>query len=411
MTTARIELPPKLLKVFGPPRGSLRYRGAYGGRGSGKSFTFAKMAAIWGVVEPLRILCTRELQDSIKESFHAELKNAIASEPWLAAAYDVGIDYLRGRLPGRDKQTEFLFKGLRHNIGSIKSTAQIDLCIVEEAEDVPEASWRDLEPTIRAEKSEIWVIWNPRKDGSPVDQRFRKTVPPRSRIVEMNYTDNPWFPSVLEEQRQHQQKTLDPETYRHIWLGAYLQHSKASIFANKWRVAEFEPGHGWNGPYYGLDFGFAQDPTAAVKCWIYENRLYIEQECGGVGVELDDTAPMLIEAMPGIERHVIRADNARPESISHLKRKGLPMITPCVKGKGSVEDGIQHMKAYDEIVVHPRCANVQDELANYSYKVDRLTGDVLPVIVDAWNHYIDAIRYAIEPVMKNKGVDIWRKII
>lgn len=411
MTTARIELPPKLLKVFGPPRGSLRYRGAYGGRGSGKSFSFAKMAAIWGVVEPLRILCTRELQDSIKESFHAELKNAIASEPWLAAAYDVGVDYLRGRIPGREKQTEFLFKGLRHNIGSIKSTAQIDLCIVEEAEDVPEASWRDLEPTIRAPKSEIWVIWNPRKDGSPVDQRFRKNVPPRSRIVEMNYTDNPWFPDVLEEQRQHQQKTLEPETYAHIWLGHYLKIGKASVFGSKWRVDEFEPGYGWNGPYYGLDFGFAKDPTAVVKCWIHDGRLYVEQECGGVGIELDDTAQMVLDAMPDAGKYVIRADNARPESISHLKRKGLPFIHPCVKGKGSVEDGIEHLKSFTEIVIHPRCKNVQEEFLHYSYKVDRLTGDVLPVIVDAWNHYIDAIRYAIEPIMKQKGVGIWETII
>lgn len=150
MTQVDVKLPPKLVPVFAPPRGELRYRGAYGGRGSAKSFSFAKMAAIYGYMEPLRILCTRDIQDSIKESFHAELKNAIASEPWLAAAYDVGVDYLRGH-----NGTEFIFKGLRHNISSIKSTAQIDLCIVEEAEDVPQYSWDDLEPTIRTPKSEI----------------------------------------------------------------------------------------------------------------------------------------------------------------------------------------------------------------------------------------------------------------
>lgn len=403
MTQARIELPPKLLSVFGPPRGSLRYRGAHGGRGSGKSFTFAKMAAIWGVVEPLRILCTRELQDSIKESFHAELKNAIASEPWLAAAYDVGIDYLRGRVPGRERQTEFMFKGLRHNISSIKSTAQIDLCIVEEAEDVPEASWRDLEPTIRAEKSEIWVIWNPRKDGSPVDQRFRKITPPRSRIVEMNYTDNPWFPSVLEEQRQHQQRTLDPETYAHIWLGQYLRIGKASVFGGKWRQEAFVPGSDWNGPYYGLDFGFAQDPTAGVKCWIHGSRLYIEHETGGVGVEIDDTASMVLRDLPGAADHDIRADNARPESISYLKRNGLPRIKPCAKGKGSVEDGVEHIKSFDEVIIHTRCTATANEFLNYSYKVDRLSGDILPVLRDDNNHYIDALRYALEPVMRKQG--------
>lgn len=393
----KIRIPPKLLPVFKPTRGDLRYRGAHGGRGSGKSFTFAKMAALWGACEKLRILCTRELQDSIKESFHAELRNAIASEPWLAAQYDVGVDYLRGA-----NGTEFLFKGLRHNIGSIKSTAQIDLCIVEEAEDVPEASWLALEPTIRADRSEIWALWNPRTEGSPVDKRFIQTTPPRSRIVELNHADNPWFPMVLEEQRQHQLRTLDPETYAHIWDGKYLKIGKASVFANRWRVDTFEPSKDWDGPYFGLDFGFANDPTAGVKLWVHDDCLFVEYESGDVGVELDDTAPMLIRDLPGVEDHASRADNARPESISFLKRHGLPRILACEKGKGSVEDGIAHMKSYREIIVHPRCKNMQSELRLYSYKVDRLSGDVLPVLVDANNHWIDATRYALEPLMKRK---------
>ena len=397
MTAAIIRIPPKLLPVFKPARGALRYRGAKGGRGSAKSFTFAKMAAVWGAVEPLRILCTRELQESIKESFHAELKNAIASEPWLAAAYDVGVDYLRGA-----NGTEFIFRGLRHNIGSIKSLAQIDLCIVEEAEDVPEASWQALEPTIRAERSEIWPLWNPRVDGSPVDQRFVKTTPPRARIVEMNWRDNPWFPNVLDEQRQHQLRTLDPDTYAHIWEGAYLKQGKASVFYGKWRVDDFEPAAGWDGPYYGLDFGFAQDPTAGVKCWIHDGRLLIEHESGGVGVELDDTPGMLKRDLPGVEAHVMRADNARPESISHLKRHGLPRIQACEKGKGSVEDGVAHIKSYVEVIIHPRCERVAKEFRDYSYKVDRLTGDVLPILRDENNHFVDALRYALEPVMKAK---------
>lgn len=395
MSKTIIRIPPKLLPVFKPARGELRYRGARGGRGSAKSFTFAKMAAIWGAVEKLRILCTRELQESIKESFHAELKNAIASEPWLAATYDVGVDYLRGY-----NGTEFIFRGLRHNIGSIKSLAQIDLCIVEEAEDVPETSWQALEPTIRADRSEIWPLWNPRIDGSPVDLRFVKAAPPRARIVEMNWRDNPWFPAVLEEQRQHQQRTLDPDTYVHIWEGEYLKQGKASVFYGRWRVDTFEPGEGWGGPYYGLDFGFANDPTAGVKCWIFERRLYIEHEGGAVGLELDDTPAFLRSKLPGVEEHALRADNARPESISHLKRHGLPRVIPCEKGKGSVEDGVAHIKAYDGVIIHPRCEKVQQEFRDYSYKVDRLSGDVLPVLVDANNHYIDALRYALEPVMK-----------
>ena len=397
MSVARIELPPKLLPVFAPKRGELRYRGAYGGRGSGKSFTFAKMAAIWGVVEPLRILCTRELQVSIKESFHAELKSAINDTPWLASAYDVGVDYIRGK-----NGTEFIFRGLRHNIGAIKGLAQIDLCIVEEAEDIPEASWIDLEPTIRAPLSEIWVIWNPRTDGSPVDKRFVQKTPPRSAVVQMNYMDNPWFPMVLDEQRQHQRLIFDDATYAHIWEGAYLQRTDAQIFAGKFRAAEFEPGADWDGPYCGLDFGFAQDPTAAVKAWVYDNTLYIEYEAGRTGLELDDTSAFVTQRIPDFADNAIRADSARPESISYLKRHGLPRMQGAEKGKGSVEDGVEFIKSFNEVVIHTRCTAVIEEFRKYSYKVDRLSGDVLPVIVDSWNHYIDALRYALEPIMKQQ---------
>lgn len=398
--TVQVKLPRKLVDLFSESRGALRYRGVYGGRGSGKSFGLALMAAIWGYAEPLRILCTRELQNSIKESFHAELKSAIESHPWLADSYDVGVDYIRGH-----NGTEFIFKGLRHNMSSVKSLAQIDLCIVEEAEDIPEASWRVLEPTIRAPKSEIWVIWNPAKRGSPVDERFRLHTPPRSIIIPMNWSDNPFFPVELEEQRQHSQQVMDPELYSHVWEGDYYEHSDAQIFRGKYRIAEFEPRREWDGPYYGLDFGFAQDPTAGVKCWIADNRLHIENEMGQVGLELDDTGDEVLEGLPGSDKHTIRADSARPESISYLRRNGLPGIVGVDKWKGSVEDGVEFIKSFEEVVIHPRCKEVTKEFKLYSYKTDRLTGDVLPVIVDANNHYIDAVRYAIALAIQNGNDD------
>lgn len=393
--TAQINLPSKIAEIFQAQRGDLRYRGAWGGRGSGKSFGFALMAAIWGYGEPLRILCVRDLQSSIKESFHAEIKSAIASYPWLESAYDVGVDYIRGK-----NGTEFIFKGLRHNSTAIKSLAQIDLCIVEEAEDVPESSWQVLEPTIRAPKSEIWVIWNRKLKGSPVDNRFIKTPPPRSIINEVNYYDNPFFPAELEEQRLHARRVMDDATYSHIWEGAYLENSIAQIFNGKFRMEEFEPKKNWDGAYYGLDFGFSQDPTAFVKAWIDNRVLYIEKESGGIGVEIDDTADLVLNVAPEAANYPIRADSARPESISYLKRNGLYRIEPVEKGKGSVEDGIAHIKSYDEVIIHPSCINTYNEFKRYSYKVDRLTGDILPDIIDADNHYIDALRYALRPLMK-----------
>lgn len=396
MTTAKIKLPPKLVKVFSPKRGELLYRGAYGGRGSAKSVSFALMAAIWGYAEPIRILATREIQASIKESFHAELKAAIALYPWLESHYDVGIDYLRGK-----NGTEFIFKGLRHNSSAIKSLAKIDLTIVEEAEDVPEDSWLALEATVfRQPKSEMWVIWNPRKDGSPVDKRFRKSPPTRSMIVQMNYSDNPFFPAGLESLRHREQTRLDPATYAHVWEGAYLQNSNAQILAGKVTVQEFTPQPDWDGAYYGLDFGFAQDPTAGVKCWIHDECLYIEYEAGKIGLEIDETAGYIIERLPDAEKHAIRADSARPESISYLKRHGLPRVEGVKKWAGSVEDGIAHLRSYKQIVIHPRCKETINETRLYSYAVDRLSGDIQPKIVDANNHYIDALRYALAPLIK-----------
>jgi phage terminase large subunit len=399
MTAVQIHLPEPIALAFSPQRGEVQYRAFHGGRGSAKSYSCALMAAVWGYAEPMRILCTREFQASIKESLHAELKAAIASLPWLEAHYDVGVDYLRGK-----NGTEFIFRGLRHNIGSIKSLAKIDLTIVEEAEDVPEASWLALEATVfRQPRSELWAVWNPRLDGSPVDQRFRRSPPDNAMVTEVNWQDNPFFPPGLDTLRRREQQRLDPATYAHVWEGAYLTNSDAQILSGKVVVREFTPSPDWDGPYYGLDWGFAQDPTTAVKCWVAGDRLMVEYDAGRAGLELDDTADYLRQHVPGIEAHVIRADSARPESISHVRRKGLPQITGVEKWKGSVEDGIAHLRSYAEIVVHPRCRGTIAETRLYSYKVDRLTGDVLPVIVDAHNHYIDAIRYALAPLIKRQG--------
>jgi phage terminase large subunit len=391
-------LPPKIRDLFKDnPRGSVLYRALHGGRGSGKSQSMAQMAAAWGYLESLRILCVREFQGSIKESFYAELKAAIEASEFLSAHYTVGVDYIRG-----ENGTEFIFRGLHLAVNTIKSLAKIDLTIVEEAEDVSENAWLALEATVfRRDKSELWAIWNPRFDGSPVDLRFRKNPPARALIAEVNWQDNPYFPKNMEELRQREQRRLDPATYAHVWEGAYLVNSLAQVFNGKYRLDEFtpDPEH-WDGPYYGGDFGFSQDPTAAVELWIHDETLYISAEAGAVGLELDDTASFVVERIPGFADEVSRWDNSRPESISHLRRHGLPKAEAVEKWKGSVEDGIAFMRAFREIVVHLRCKGVKNEMLLYSYKVDRLTGDIRSDLVDANNHYIDAIRYALGPMIR-----------
>lgn len=399
MTTLKVELAPKLIPILSPPLGTFRYRVLRGGRGSGKSFSVAKMSAIWGAVQPIRILCTREFQNSIKQSFYAEVANAIKSDPWLESVYEVGRDFIRHRTNG----TEYLFAGLRHNIDSIKSMAQINLVICEESETIPHASWRDLIPTIRAADSEIIIIYNPKRRDSWVAQQFDgDALPPRTALAMVNAEDNPWFPDVLNEQRMHDREVMDPALYRHVWEGAYYEQSDAQVFSGKYEIKDFEPQSGWDGPYFGVDWGFSQDPTAGVKCWISDGLLYIEYDFAQVGLELDDTAQALIDALPDIERNVARADNARPESISYVKRNGISRITACEKGKGSVEDGIQFIKSFKKVIIHPRCEQTAKEFDLYSYKVDRLSGDILPVMVDDNNHIIDALRYALEPVMKKR---------
>jgi phage terminase large subunit len=229
----------------------------------------------------------------------------------------------------------------------------------------------------------------------------------------MNYHDNPWFPPELEQARKDDESSLDPQTYAWIWEGAYRENSAAQILAGKVRIKEFDPSADWDGPYFGIDWGFSQDPTAGVKAWVNGRALYIEHEAHGVGVENDSLAELFIKKLPEVERFTSRADNARPETIAHVKSAGdhnracLPKIIPCDKWPGSVEDGISHLRGYESIIVHPRCKHWIEESRMYSYKTDRLTGDVLPDVIDKWNHLMDATRYALGPLIKRKGTTLF----
>lgn len=227
-TTLTIDVPDKLVPVF---IGPARIRGAHGGRGSAKTRTFAKMAAVWGLRAAQAgregiVLCAREFQNTLDESSLAEVKAAIASEPWLAEHYEVGEKYVRTRC----RRVEFSFIGLRHNLESIKSKARILLCWVDEAEPVSEEAWGKLFPTVREHDSEIWVTWNPMRRGSATDKRFRHTTDADTKIVEMNYTDNPWFPAVLEVERQRDLRDR-PEQYPHIWGGEYATAMAGAYYA------------------------------------------------------------------------------------------------------------------------------------------------------------------------------------
>jgi phage terminase large subunit len=133
---------------------------------------------------------------------------------------------------------------------------------------------------------------------------------------------------------------------------------------------------------------------------VFERRLYVEYESYAHGLELDQTAARWMMDVPGCEKHMIRADSARPESISYLARHGIPRIIGVKKWPGSVEDGIAHLRSYEKIVIHPRCPHTIDDARLYCYKVDRLSEDILPVVIDAWNNCIDPIRYSLSPLIQ-----------
>lgn len=233
----RIRMPPKLCRVFDGPAD---YRGAYGGRGSGKTRSFATMSAVRGYQwskagEAGIIVCGREFMNSLAESSFSEVAAAIAREPFLRAHYDVGDTYIRTK----DGRISYDFTGLRHNPDSIKSKANIKLLWVDEAERVSETAWAKAIPSVREEGSEIWVTWNPERDGSATDVRFRKDPPDRSRIVEINFADNPYFPANLDGKRLEDLEKR-PESYGHIWLGEYATFVEGAYFARALSKARAE---------------------------------------------------------------------------------------------------------------------------------------------------------------------------
>jgi phage terminase large subunit len=211
----------------------------------------------------------------------------------------------------------------------------------------------------------------------------------------MNYADNPWFPEVLEIERR-EDLAKRPDDYAHVWLGAFRTNSEAQVFKN-WKVQAFEtPSDAVH--RFGADWGFAIDPTALVRCHIDGRTLFVDQEAVEVGCEIDET-PALFDKVEGSRKWLIRADSARPETVSYMKRQGFK-IQAALKGQGSLEDGVQFLKAFD-IIVHPRCIKVAEELALYSYKRDDKTEDIIPVLEDKNNHTIDALRYALEELRRS----------
>jgi phage terminase large subunit len=368
-------------------RKKARYKGAWGGRGSSKSHTFAEYILERCVRSRCDVICVREVQKSLAQSVKKLLEDKI-SYLGLEKLFEIQREAIIAPHGGK-----IIFQGMQsYTADSIKSLEGFNIAWVEEAQTLSQRSLDLLRPTIRTPDSELLFSWNPNLPTDPIDMLLRgENPPPSSIVVEVNYTDNKWFPDVLRQEMEYDLRR-DPEKYQHVWKGGYITHSESRVFKN-WVIEEFDA------PLdavhrLGADWGFAIDPTVLVRCHVIGRRLYVDYEAYRVGCEIIDT-PDLFMSVPESEKWPMVADSARPETISHVRKNGFPKIMTAVKGPKSVEEGIEWLKSYD-IIVHPRCTHTIDELTMYRYKTDPLTGHVLPVLEDKGNHVIDALRYACE---------------
>lgn len=389
---------------FWPLVSDYRYQMFHGGRGSGKSHSCTEALILWADVVQDKFLLAREIQNSIQDSCHAQMEAHI-DRLGLRKRFIVQKNTIINRATG----SQFIYRGLRSNINSVKSLDGIGFCFVEEGQAVSNASWKVLLPTIRKRGSRIIIACNPEDEQSFMQDRWIKNPCRRTASVQVNYNDNPYFPQELEDERQYSLRLIETAPsedamiqaqadYDWIWEGMTKRITAAQII-RRVEVKEFEAPYGVDF-MFGMDFGFAQDPNALVRCFVIGEDLYVDYESVG-RVELNEL-PQLMNVIPEVKRWPIYADSARPETISHLKPYGYH-ISSVPKWQGSVEDGIAYLNQFHRIYVHPRCTNLIRESKEYKYKTDRVSGDVLPVPVDKENHVIDALRYSIVNLIKSGG--------
>lgn len=376
-----------------------RYKVLYGGRGSAKSHSIARALLILALNNKIRILCAREYQGSLTSSVHQLLVDRI-NELKLNQYF-----YITDKFIKTTNGSKFIFRGVRKNIQEIKSLEGIDICWVEEAEATSLQSWEILTPTIRKQNSEIWVSFNPQNIDDITYKKFVLQKPDNAIVQKMTYHDNPWFHETPNPEEMEYDKKYNPELYDHKWLGNPKVLNDAQIFNKKYEVVEFETPNineiKENRFFYGADWGFAQDPTVLIRCFIQDRVLYIDYEAYQIKVETN-SIPELFDKVPDSKNGLIYGDSARPEIISYLRSKGYN-INAAAKGEGSVKAGIDYIKDFEKVIIHPRCKHTIDEFKFYSYKVDRVTGEILPKVIDKYNHCIDSLRYSLNQYIKRKG--------
>lgn len=431
-----------------------RYKVYWGGRGAVKSWGAAEAIIRIMAERAVRVLCMREFQNSIADSSHKLLHdtiNRLGLESW----FTVTEHTIRSRTGAT-----CIFRGMHGREQTLRSIEGIDILWIEEAQTFSAGSWHSIEPTIRKDDSEIWVTYNLVNENDATHRLFYKPDGTLAMgddeliIHKVSYLDNPYFPGSVLEKLMLRTKANDQDLYEHIWLGFPQKRSNSIIFSGKYIVEPFD----WQAvaecserAFLGADFGFADDPATLTRMHItgdtpagvrkaqevglkYTDRtLWVTHAVGGKHIEIDkgDEAIMdlaaLYDHVPGSRQWPIKADASRPETISHMGRKGFA-ISAAEKWDGSVKDGITHLRGFARIVIRqplpgedPYIIDGLNEHAleayMYRYKVDPKAVDaqgqplVLPVVVDKHNHYWDADRYALDGyIMRSGVVGMWERL-
>lgn len=394
-----VELPEKLAFLFEPHR----YKVARGGRGSGKSWSFARAILIRCIQKPTRVLCTREIQKSIQQSVHQLLSDQIEAMG-LSSQFDILNTEIRCK-----NGSEIYFSGLSDvTATTLKSFEGVDIVWCEEAQAITEKSWKTLTPTIRKAGSEIWVTYNPELETDPTHERFVINPPPDCVSVLMNYSDNPWFPDVLEEERKHAEATMRPEDYRHVWEGEckpavegaiYFEAMAASIRGNRIREV---PHDGQLKTHVIFDLGW-NDAMTIILAQKVSSEIRVIHYIEGTQRTLADYSRELKDLT--LDDQPMNWGNVYlPHDGFHTKHQTGKDDATVMRGLGwqvmeipnmHVNTGIDRTReVFPRVYFHKdRAARLIECLKRYRWNISQKTGQGAAPLHDQYSHGADAFRY------------------
>jgi phage terminase large subunit len=366
----------------------------YGGRSAMKSWCVVRAILARANQEPLIILCVREYRESMRFSIKALIEQQIEKTGqkayWHSTRTSI-ISLLNG--------SEFVFYGMNVNPQSLKSFESCNILLAEESGDLSKRSLINIIPTvIRNEGAKCYWIFNPEFIDDPVYEQFIVNHDPETTLLtKLTYLDNPWTTEATAKQAS-KDREKDFDEYSWNWLGNLRTNSKTKVFAGRFTVRVFETDN-LGDPYFGVDWGFSNSPTVIIKCYVHDNVLYVRYAKGKVKLELDDNADYF-DCVPESRDYPLKADAARPEIISYMRRAGWFNMSAATKPADSVEFGVQWLLALDDIIIYPGDAEqAVDDFSKYSYVLHARTKEPTTHLAKKDDDSIDAVRYALNKLI------------